>query len=83
METERRICKACLFRDLAEKDQKELKKYLSRIKEQDRADEREYERRLQICRKCDLLSEATCLACGCYAEFRAYGRYARCPKKKW
>ena len=25
----------------------------------------------------------TCQACGCYAEFRAYGKRSRCPKKKW
>ena len=78
-----RICKACLIRDLAEEDQKDLKKYLSLIKERDRVEEAEYERRLLICRGCEFLSEATCLACGCYAEFRAYGRRSHCPKKKW
>lgn len=80
---EKRICKVCLLRDLAEEDQKDLKKYLSRIKEQDRVNEAEYERRLEICRSCEFLSEATCLACGCYAEFRALGRSSKCPKKKW
>ncbi len=83
MNEKKRICKVCFLRDLAEEDQKDLKKYLSLIKEKDRVDETEYERRLLICRSCEFLSEATCLACGCYAEFRAFGRRSRCPKKKW
>ena len=49
----------------------------------DRAAPEEYERRLAVCRECGLLVEATCQACGCYAEFRAYGKRSRCPKKKW
>lgn len=83
MEEKKRICVRCLLRDLAEEDQKDLKKYLAMIKPADRAEEGEYERRLSICRECSFLQEATCLACGCYAEFRAYGKRARCPKKKW
>lgn len=79
----KRICRGCLIRDLAEEDQKDLKKYLDRIRTEDRAGEEEYLRRLDVCRRCPLLQDATCLACGCYAEFRALGRYARCPKKKW
>ena len=83
MEKKLRICKRCLIRDLAEEDQKDLKKYLDRIRGEDRAEETVYEARLQVCRACDLLSEATCLACGCYAEFRALPKSAHCPKKKW
>ena len=83
MDEKKRVCKACLLRDLAEEDQKDLKKYLSLIKEKDRVDEAEYERRLLICRSCEFLNEATCLACGCYAEFRVFGRRSCCPKKKW
>ena len=71
MEETSRICRRCLLRDLAEEDQKNLRQYLSRIKPEDRADEAEYERRLAVCRECSFLEEATCLACGCYAEFRA------------
>lgn len=82
-EEKNRICPRCLIRDLAEEDQKDLRVYLERIRPEDRADEDEYERRLAVCRECSLLSEATCLACGCYAEFRAYGKRSRCPKKKW
>lgn len=78
-----RICKKCLLRDLAEEDQKDLQKYLAAIKEADRAPEALYEERLTVCRGCELLHEATCDACGCYVEFRAYAKISRCPKKKW
>ena len=78
-----RICKRCLLRDLAEEDQKDLKKYLAAIKPAERASEALYEERLAVCRECDLLAEATCEACGCYVEFRAYAAISRCPKKKW
>lgn len=78
-----RICKKCLLRDLAEEDQKDLKKYLAAIHEADRASAEVYEKRLAACRECDLLHEATCDACGCYVEFRAYAAASRCPKKKW
>ncbi len=78
-----RVCTRCLLRDLAEKDQAELQKYLQVIKQQDKADSEVYEKRLQVCRQCELLLDATCQACGCYVEFRAAVRHGRCPKKKW
>jgi len=80
---DRRVCVRCLLRDLAEEDQRDLKKYLAVIKEQDRVDPGTYEARLQICLSCEKLNHATCEACGCYVEFRAYSRESRCPKKKW
>ena len=83
MDQEKRICIKCLLRDMAEQDQKNLKKYLSAIKEEDRVNEAAYENRLSICTKYDFLQEATCLACGCYVEFRALGKRTSCPKKKW
>ena len=83
MSDRKKICRRCLIRDLAEEDQKNLLKYLAVIKPADRAAPEEYERRLAVCRECGLLVEATCQACGCYAEFRAYGKRSRCPKKKW
>ena len=82
-EEKSRICPRCLIRDLSEADQKDLLSYLARIRKEDQAEEKEYERRLAVCRECSLLLNATCLACGCYAEFRAYGKRSHCPKKKW
>ena len=83
MTDNKRICRRCLLRDFAIEDQKDLRKYLERVRREDRAEDEEYERRLAVCRECSFLSEATCLACGCYAEFRALLKNARCPKKKW
>lgn len=78
-----RICKKCLLRDQAKEEQKELEKYLSVIKMEDRVLDEVYEQRLEICKQCDLLVAATCQACGCYVEFRAAVAHSRCPKKKW
>lgn len=80
---ERRICKKCLLRDLAAKDQKNLSKYLAVIKKQDKVSDEVYEQRLNVCRECERLIEATCDACGCYVEFRAAVKTGRCPYKKW
>ncbi len=80
---DKKICRRCLLRDFAEEDRKVLRKYLERIRQEDRAEDAEYERRLAVCRECSFLFEATCLACGCYAEFRALPKHARCPKKRW
>ena len=78
-----RICPRCLLRDRAEEDRAQLHKYLAKIKESDRADNDTYEARLSICISCDKLHDATCDACGCYVEYRAYVAALRCPKKKW
>lgn len=83
VQTEKRVCKKCLLRDLAAADQKNIKRYLDAIKRQDRADEQVYEQRLAVCKECDRLYEATCQACGCYVELRAAIRHGRCPYKKW
>ncbi len=84
MSTEdKRICRRCLIRDLAEEDQKDLLRYLDIIKEPDRADQALYESRLSVCLSCDKMNAATCNACGCYVEFRALPKHARCPLKKW
>lgn len=79
----RNACRRCLLQDLAEEDQRDLKKYLSRIKPSDRADESVYRNRLLLCRSCEKLEEATCKACGCYVEVRAYSARSHCPDKKW
>ena len=76
-------CKRCLLRDLAEKDRQELWKYIDVLKPEDRAKVWVEEKRLEICRSCDRLENATCLACGCYVEVRAALKDGSCPRKKW
>ena len=39
----RRFCKKCLIRDLADEEQKDLKKYIDVIKQQDRVSDEKYE----------------------------------------
>ena len=78
-----RICKRCLIWDLAEEDRNNLRKYLDVIKEPDRTDPARYEARLAVCLSCEKMNAATCTACGCYVEFRAYAKNSHCPLKKW
>lgn len=71
------------MRDKEESAQRELKKYLSVIKPQDKVSDEKYEERLEICRACEKLVQATCEACGCYVEYRAVVKQGTCPYKKW
>ena len=65
------ICKKCLLREMAEADAKMIEKYKEAIKKEDQVSESEYERRLTVCKTCELLNAGTCGACGCYVELRA------------
>lgn len=77
------ICKKCLLRDMAEEDAGKIDMYRNAIKQQDRVEEEEYERRLLLCKECDLLNAGTCGACGCYVELRATAKRGHCPYKRW
>ncbi len=68
---------------MAEADYAMIEKYKSAIKEADAADAELYEKRLSICKACELLNAGTCLACGCYVELRAAAKAAGCPHKRW
>lgn len=76
-------CIRCLLREMAEADAAMIEKYKAAIKAEEQAEEKEYERRLSICKSCDLLNQGTCGACGCYVELRAAARAGRCPHRKW
>lgn len=80
---DRRFCKKCLLREMAEADYAMIEKYRDAIKNEDRVEETEYERRLGICKECEKLNAGTCDACGCYVELRAIAKVSRCPHKKW
>jgi len=60
-----------------------VKKYTDILKPEDKAQKELYEKRLDICKQCDYLSDALCKACGCYVELRAAAKSSRCPYKKW
>ena len=78
-----RICKKCLFREMAEADIAMIEKYKEAIKLEDRVSDEVYEQRLTVCKECERLNAGTCSACGCYVELRALGKVSSCPNKKW
>lgn len=82
-EIQKRICKKCLMREMAEADIQMIEKYKSSIKNQDRVSEDIYEQRLNKCKECNNLNSGTCNACGCYVELRALGLVSKCPYNKW
>ena len=82
----RKICYKCLLEDLDEDRILEtVREMINGIAPENRTDEDEYRRRLDICRSCDSLVSGTCVKCGCYVELRAAGKHRNCPdsKDKW
>ncbi len=80
-----RICKKCLIRELAEKEDvyASIKRMIDMVEASDKPSDAQYEERLNVCRQCDKLLEGTCTACGCYVELRAARKSTHCPHRKW
>ena len=79
-------CPRCLLEDISEEDiSRAIAARISAIPEEQRVSEDEYDRRLSICKSCDMLVSGTCGKCGCYVELRAARAANRCPheKKYW
>lgn len=77
-------CKRCLLRESAEADvYEDIKSRIERLSESDRADERTYNSRIEICKACEHLISGVCMKCGCYVEFRAAFKKQACPMKRW
>ncbi len=68
---------------LGEIDQQQLaeniRELISFLPEEERTEEAEYDRRLELCRRCDALINGTCVRCGCYVEARAGRKSLHCP----
>ncbi len=80
----RRICRKCLTADMDEKKYFEsLRAYIDAVDEDLKVGGPLYERRLAVCRECDLLADAMCRACGCYVEMRAVMKKNACPYGRW
>ncbi|MGN0165668.1 MAG: DUF6171 family protein [Lachnospiraceae bacterium] len=62
-----------------EQFKEDLSHYTSIIKEKDRADRDEYERRLSTCNDCKFQSNGLCTQCGCFTEIRCLLKNAHCP----
>ena len=80
------VCRKCL---LAEMDLQEVyqsvREYVEALPPDKKADDKEYARRLEICKGCENLADGMCVKCGCYVEARAAKKNADCPdeKDKW
>ncbi|MCR4830858.1 MAG: DUF6171 family protein [Pseudobutyrivibrio sp.] len=78
-----RVCTRCLLRDMIDADMSMIEKYKMALKAQDRVDEDEYNRRLNVCTACEKLNAGTCMSCGCYVEIRAAAKVSKCPNNFW
>ena len=81
-------CRKCLLAQTDEKDVlAEVERAISRLRPDEKVDESEYGRRLEICLECDDLNSGCCVKCGCYVELRAALKSGRCPlagkNRKW
>ncbi len=84
--TERlRICKKCLIRDMEGQEAyfRSLREYVENLDIDIRADQALYEKRLSVCRDCEMLFQGMCRSCGCYVELRAAVAKNVCPWEKW
>ena len=85
--TQPKACRRCLLADL--ENSQEIQDYVKRTGEllppSERCADDEYRSRLDVCRECDFLADATCAKCGCYVEIRALRRGNHCPlpKRRW
>lgn len=80
----KRLCRKCLTRDMDQKEYFEnLHTYIVNLEEDVKVSEPLYERRLLVCKSCDLLYDGMCRACGCYVELRAVMKKNGCPYEKW
>ena len=74
------FCRKCLLDELDEDEYiRSLKDYISAYPQEKRCVMSEYRRRLEICAKCENLSNAMCALCGCYVELRALKKETYCP----
>lgn len=82
---ERRRCKRCLTRDMTDKASyfQNMYDYINHLDETIKTNQPLYERRLMVCKSCDLLNDGLCRACGCYVEMRAALKKNNCPYEKW
>lgn len=84
---ELRECRCCLLRESGEQAMyKTVGEYVEKIPPDKRTPQDVYEKRLSLCRECDMLISGTCMKCGCYVELRAAfsdKRCADCKNVRW
>lgn len=82
---EGRLCKKCLIRESADQQDiyRTIREYIDNLDSNIKVVDTIYEKRLGICRECDMLLTGMCRSCGCYVEMRAVIAKNNCPRKKW
>ena len=68
-----RVCRRCLTRDMMDKAAyfQNMYDYINNLDESIKTNQPLYEKRLMVCKECDLLADGMCRACGCFVEMRA------------
>ena len=81
---QKRVCRKCLTRDMDKNEYFDnLHKYIANLDDDIKVDQPLYEKRLSVCKECDLLADGMCRACGCFVELRAVMKKNACPYEKW
>lgn len=79
----RPYCRKCLLENIDAKGvYKRIAELVKALPEDMKAEEGEYRRRLDICRKCYSLQEGICGECGCFVELRAAKKKMYCPSER-
>ncbi len=78
-------CRKCLLYEISGKEDiyAHVLKTRALLSKDELVADGKYEERLNVCRECNSLLEATCNKCGCYVEIRALKKDSHCPVKKW
>jgi len=79
-------CRKCLLSELSDRAlYEQILQTVQAIPEERRCGKEEYERRLSLCRSCEVLFQGMCRECGCFVEVRAAESLSRCPApdRKW
>lgn len=82
----RKYCRKCLLKEMPEDAYfKNLYEYIDNLDPDIKVNEKEYERRLALCKECDHLLNGMCRICGCFVELRAVINKNYCADldKRW
>lgn len=72
----------CLSAEVGEELSEAIAARIALIPDEQRTENGLYQRRLEICRSCDMLVSGTCGKCGCYVELRAARAAGYCPHEE-
>ena len=77
-------CRRCLLKEGQGDDlYRSVMEYVESIPAEEKASQREYKRRLEVCKTCGHLTNGMCRLCGCFVEVRAAKISQRCAKDFW